>query len=73
MVNDSTAIKVESEDEWHARKHGGPNPRILRKIHFGFDEETLEVRVVEITGRHIGDAPVLPDMLGQIPADEHVR
>ncbi len=41
-----------------------------RKIHLGIDEETLEVRAVEITGSHIGDAPVLPDLLGQIPADQ---
>ena len=26
----------------------------------------------EITGNHIGDAPVLPDLLGQIPADEQI-
>ena len=26
----------------------------------------------EITGNHIGDAPVLPDLLSQIPADEQI-
>jgi hypothetical protein len=26
----------------------------------------------EITGSHIGDAPVLPDLLNQIPADEAI-
>ena len=57
---DSTGIKVEGEGEWHARKHGGPKRRVWRKIHLGIDEETLEVRAVEITGSHIGDAPVLP-------------
>lgn len=44
----------------------------LRKIHLGIDEETLEIRAVEITGSHIGDAPVLPDLLNQIPADEAI-
>lgn len=44
----------------------------LRKIHLGIDEETLEIRAVEITGSHIGDAPVLPDLLNQIPADEQI-
>ena len=63
---------VEGEGEWHARKHGGPRRRVWRKIHLGIDEETLEVRAVEITGSHIGDAPVLPDLLGQIPADEQI-
>ncbi|WP_212522743.1 IS5 family transposase [Actibacterium sp. MT2.3-13A] len=40
-----------------------------------FDPEmcwTLEVRAVEITGSHIGDAPVLPDLLSQIPADQEI-
>jgi hypothetical protein len=69
---DSTGIEVEGEGEWHARKHGGPKRRVWRKIHLGIDEETLEVRAVEITGSHIGDAPVLPDLLNQIPAYEQI-
>ena len=46
--------------------------RVWRKIHLGIDEETLEVRAVEITGSHIGDAPVLPDLLDQIPQDQEI-
>ena len=65
LLIDSTGIKVEGEGEWHARKHGGPKRRVWRKIHLGIDEQTLEVRAVEITGNHIGDAPVLPDLFGQ--------
>ena len=42
------------------------------KIHLGIDEETLEVRAVEVTGSHIGDAPVLPDLLGQIPVGQEI-
>ncbi|SDE62330.1 Transposase DDE domain-containing protein [Salipiger thiooxidans] len=72
LLIDSTGIKAEGEGEWHARKHGGPKRRVWRKIHLGIDEETLEVRAVEITGSHIGDAPVLPDLLGQIPADQEI-
>jgi hypothetical protein len=59
-------------NKWNARKHGGPKRRVWRKIHLGIDEETLEVRAVEITGSHIGDAPVLPNLLNQIPADETI-
>ncbi len=69
---DSTGIKVEGEGEWHARKHGGAKRRVWRKIHLGIDEETLEVRAVEITGSHIGDAPVLPNLLSQILADQEI-
>ncbi len=58
LLIDSTGIKVEGEGEWHARKHGGPKRRVWRKIPLGIDEQTLEVRAVEVTGSHIGDAPV---------------
>ena len=67
LLIDSTGIKAEGEGEWNARKHGGSKRRIWRKIHIGIDEETLEVRAVEVTGSNIGDAPVLPDLLNQIP------
>ncbi|WP_281985362.1 IS5 family transposase [Thalassorhabdomicrobium marinisediminis] len=72
LLIDSTGIKVEGEGEWNARKHGGSKRRVWRKIHLGIDEETLEVRAVEVTGSHIGDAPILPDLLSQIPADEAI-
>ena len=72
LLIDSTGIKVEGEGEWHARKHGGPKRRVWRKIHLGIDEETLEIRAVEVTGSHIGDAPVLPDLLNQIPAEQEI-
>ena len=84
LLIDSTGIKVEGEGEWHARKHGGPKRRVWRKIHLGIDEETLEIRAVEsslaiatgpkepVDGSHIGDAPVLPDLLSQIPIGEEI-
>lgn len=34
----------------------------------GVDEHTLEIRAIEITGSNIADAPMLPEMLNQIPA-----
>jgi hypothetical protein len=38
----------------------------------GIDEETLEIRAVEVTSSSIGDAPMLPDLLDQIPPDEEI-
>lgn len=70
LLIDSTGIKAEGEGEWNARKHGGLKRRLWRKIHIGIDEETLEIRAVEVTSSSIGDAPMLPDLLNQIPADE---
>lgn len=72
LLIESTGIKVEGEGEWHARKHGASKRRVWRKIHLAVYEETLEVRAVEITGRHVDDATVWPDLLGQIPADEPI-
>ena len=69
---DSTGIKREGEGEWNARKHGGLKCRLWRKIHFGIDEETLEIRAIEATSSSIGDAPVPPDLLNQIPPDEEI-
>ena len=69
LLIDSTGIKAEGEGEWHARKHGGAKCRVWRKIHIGVDEQTLEIRAIEITGSNVGDAPMLPELLDQIPAD----
>jgi hypothetical protein len=65
-------IKAEGEGEWTARKHGGPKRLLWRKIDIGIDEETLEVRAVEVTTSSIGDAPMLPDLLNQIQPDPDV-
>ena len=72
LLIDSTGIKAEGEGEWNARKHGGSKRRLWRKIHIGIDEKTLEIRAIEATSSSIGDAPVLPDLLNQIPPDEEI-
>ena len=69
---DSTDIKSEGEGERNARKHDGPTRRIWRKIHIGIDEETMEVRAVEVTTSNIGDAPMLPELLDQIPPEQDI-
>jgi hypothetical protein len=70
LLVDSTGIKAEGEGEWNARKHGGSKRRLWRKIHIGIDEETLEIRAIEVTSSGIADAPMLPDLLNQIPPDQ---
>ena len=85
LLVDSTGIKVEGEGEWNARKHGGakrPSPRFLepmakpwlvwRKIHIGIDEQTLEIRAAEFTTSDVGDAPMLPELLDQIPPEQEI-
>jgi hypothetical protein len=72
LLIDITGIKAEGEGEWNARKHGGPKRRLWRKIHIGVDEKALEIRAIEASSSSIGDAPVLPDLLNQIPPDEEI-
>ena len=45
---------------------------IGRRLTLGIDEETLEVRAVEVTGSNIGDAPTLAELLSQIPDDQKI-
>jgi hypothetical protein len=70
LLVDSTWIKVEGEGEWNARKHGGSKRRVWRKIHIGIDEKTLEIRAAEFTTSDVGDAPILPELLDQIPLEQ---
>jgi len=72
LLIDSTGIKVEGEGDRNARKHGGPKRRVWRKIHLGIDEETLEIRAVEVTSSNVGDAPMLPELLDQIAPDQEI-
>jgi len=72
LLIDSTGIKVEGEGEWNARKHRGRKRRVWRKLHIGIDEQTLEIRAAEFTSRDVGDAPMLPELLNQIPVDQEI-
>jgi hypothetical protein len=70
LLVDSTGIKFLGEGEWKRKKHGAEYRRQWRKVHLGIDAETLQIRAVLVTDNSIGDAPVLLDLLAQIPADE---
>jgi len=72
LLVDSTGIKMMGEGEWKTRKHGASYRRQWRKVHIGIDAETLDIRAIEVTTNAIGDAPTLPDLLAQIPADETI-
>ena len=72
LLVDSTGIKILGEGEWKRKKHGAEYRRQWRKIHIGIDAESLEIRAIQITGNHVGDASVLPDLLAQIPTEEKI-
>ncbi len=46
--------------------------RVWRKIYIGIDEKTLEIRAAEFTTSDVGDAPMLLELLDQIPPDEEI-
>ena len=72
LLVDSTGIKMTGEGEWKTRKHGASCRRQWRKVHLGIDAKTMEIRAIEITTNEVGDAPVLPDLLAQIPPNERI-
>lgn len=72
LLVDSTGTKFSGEGEWQVCKHGASRRHQWRKIHIGIDAETLEVRAAEMTSNRIGDVPILPDLLAQIPAEDQI-
>jgi hypothetical protein len=50
--------------------------RQWRKVHLGIDAQTLEIRAIEVTDNSVedgaGGAPVLLELLAQIPPEETV-
>jgi hypothetical protein len=71
LLVDSTGIKMLGEGEWKTKKHDAVPPPVAqgasrdRCVH-------ARIRSMEVTDNGIGDAPVLPALLGQIPADEKI-
>lgn len=73
LLVDSTGIKFLGEGEWKRKKHGAEYRREWCKVHLGIDGQTLEIRAIEVTSNAIGDAPMLPQLLAQIPTDEPIE
>lgn len=68
-------MKFLGQGEWKRmkrNKHGAVYRRQWRKVHPGIDAQTLEIRAIEVTDNSVGDAPMLPELLGQIPPYEAV-
>ncbi|POZ60242.1 hypothetical protein C2I19_20010 [Chromobacterium alticapitis] len=72
LLVDSTGIQFLGKGEWKRKKHGAEYRRQWRKVHLGIDAETLEIRAIEVTGNGAGDAPILPELLMPLPADEPI-
>lgn len=67
-----SSIIAEGGGEWNACQHDGPKRGIWRNIHIGVDESTQEIRAIEVISSRIGDAPMLPDSLSQVPPDQEL-
>jgi hypothetical protein len=73
LLVDSTGIKILGEGEWKTKKHGADYRRQWLKVHLTIDAESLAIRAIEVTTNQVGDAPMLPELLNQIPADEPIE
>ena len=52
--------------------HPLPGRRMEHSPRGGIDEKTLEIRAAEFTTSDVGDAPMLPELLDQIPPDQEI-
>ncbi len=73
LLVDSTGIKILGEGEWKTKKHGADYRRQWLKVHLAIDAESLEIRAIEVTSNQVGDAPMLPELLNQVPAGETIE
>lgn len=64
--------QISGRREWKRKKHGAEYRRQWRKVHLGIDASTLEIRAIEVTDNSVGDAPMLPELLAQIPLHEPI-
>src|SRR5690606_5804191 len=65
-------VGPDSNRIWRKNPGAGHKRRVWRKIHIGIDEQTLEIRAAEFTTSDVGDAPMLPELLDQIPPDQEI-
>ena len=72
LLVDSIGIKMLGDGEWKTKKHGAEYRRQWRKVDLGIDAPSLEIRAMEVADNSIGDAPVMPTLLDQIPAEEMI-
>jgi hypothetical protein len=74
LLVDSTGIKFLGEGALKRKKHGAEYRRQWRKVHLGIDAHTLEIGAIEVIDNSVedgaGGAPMLPELLAQIPPDE---
>jgi len=45
---------------------------MIHSLRGGIDEKTLEIWAAELTTSDVGDAPMLPELLDQIPHDQEI-
>lgn len=72
LLVDSTGIQFLGEGEWKRKKHRAEYRRQWRKAHLGIDAQTLEICAIEVTDNSVGDAPMLGELMGQIPSQEPI-
>ncbi|OHX17498.1 hypothetical protein BI343_11880 [Chromobacterium amazonense] len=72
LLIDSTGIKIPGEGEWKTKKHVRNTTASGTLVQLSIDAETLEIWAIEVIDNSVGDAPMLPELLGQIPVEEPI-
>jgi len=72
LLVDSTGLKFLGEGEWKRKKHQPEYRRQWRKLHIGVDDQTLQIRAVQLTTNNVSDSQALGDLISQIPQDERI-
>lgn len=61
LLVDSTGLEFLGEDEWKRKKYQPEYRRQWRKLHFGINAKTLQIRAVQLTTNNVSDSQVLGD------------
>lgn len=72
LLVDSTGIKFLRRWRMETQETRGRVPAAVAQGASGHCANTLEIRAIEVTDNSVGDAPMLTELLGQIPPDEAV-
>jgi len=65
LIVDSSGLKVCSQGEWHAQKHGERKCKRWKKLHLGVDDQGLIIAST-VTESHEQDPSQVPELLSQV-------
>jgi hypothetical protein len=65
VIVDSSGLKVCSQGEWHAQKHGENKVKRWKKLHIGVDDQ-VQIIASTVSESHEQDSSQVPELLDHI-------